>query len=159
MKIKQKSVKNSTLANHKKLKKIDPKHDYKAEYTRLFPTKMSSSNFLSFYTLHILAEENRPLYGKEILGFLQDTIGSAVWKPSHGTLYPILNKLTTNNLIENVKIKDDKKYYTITELGRKELEIKTREFKPMILESYKFFSNLIKEIYNSNEIQDATHNS
>jgi hypothetical protein len=58
-----KSVKNLTLINQKDLKKVDPKHDYKAEYTRLFPTKMSSSNFLSFCTLHILAKEIRPLYG------------------------------------------------------------------------------------------------
>lgn len=159
MKSTEKSIKTSNLINKKGLKKINPKHDYKAEYTRLFPTKMSSSNFLSFYTLHVLAKQNRPLYGKEILAFLQDTIGSAVWKPSHGTLYPILNKLTANNLIENIKIEEDKKYYAITELGRDELEIKMREFKPMIIESYKFFSKLIEEIYGFNEDQNDTTTS
>lgn len=148
------SIKNLTLTNQKGLKQYDSKHDYKAEYTRLFPTKMSSSNFLSFYTLHILAKENRPLYGKEILGFLQDNIGSDVWNPSHGTLYPILSKLAKNNLIKNMKISDDKKYYTITDLGRKELKIKMMQFKPMIIESYTFFFKIIAEIYNFNEIQE-----
>ena len=119
--------------------------------TQDFPTKMSSSNFLSFYTLHVLAVENRPLYGKEILDSLHDIIGSAIWKPSHGTLYPILSKLTKGNLIEKVTIDDDKKYYVITDLGREELELKMREFKPLIIDSYKFFSKLIEEIYNSSE--------
>ena len=159
MKSTEQSIKTSTLYNQKGLKNVNPKHDYKAEYTRLFPTKMSSSNFLSFYTLHILAEENRPLYGKEILALLQNTIGSAVWKPSHGTLYPILSKLTKNSLIENVNIAEDKKYYAITELGREELEIKMKEFKPMIIESYKFFSNLIEEIYGFNKTQNDTTTS
>lgn len=124
---------------------------YSILHHKILLTNKSPFLLIKDFALSRAHVENRPLYGKEILGFLQDTIGSAVWKPSHGTLYPILNKLTKSNLIENVKIEEDKKYYAITELGRVELEIKMREFKPMIIESYKFFSKLIAEIYNSNE--------
>ena len=67
MKSTKKSIKNSTLINQKGFKKLDSKHDYKAEYNRLFLTKMSSSSFLLLYTLFILDKKGEPLYGKEIL--------------------------------------------------------------------------------------------
>lgn len=141
---------------NKKLNLIGPykafrkssRHVYKAEHNKLFPTKMSSSSFLSLYTLFILNKKAEPLYGLQILSEIQKSISSDVWTPSHGTHYPILKTLVKNGYIENVKITSDKKYYAITELGKKELEFRLSEFRYMLTESYKFFSTIIADMYN-----------
>lgn len=134
------------IGRYKSVKK-STKHVYKAEYNKLFPTKMSSSSFLSLYTLFILSKKDQPLYGREILAELQKVANANVWKPSHGTHYPVLKELLKDGYIENVKTISDKKYYSITELGKEKLELKLVEFKPMVIQSSNFFSNMLTEMY------------
>lgn len=131
-------------------KKVSNKHIYKSEYNKMFPTKMSSSSFLSLYTLFILEKKEQPLYGLEVLKELQKAVSVDVWKPSHGTHYPILKTLMKDGYIENVKTISDKKFYTITELGEKELELRLDKFRPMLIESSKFFSHMLTDMYNKN---------
>lgn len=125
----------------------DTKHVYKAEYNRMFPTKMSSSSFLSLYTLFILDKKDQPLYGREILAELKKAVNANVWNPSHGTHYPVLKELMKDGYIENVKTISDKKYYAITESGRKELKLRQAQFEPMLREALKFFSNILDVMY------------
>ncbi|MCR3758689.1 PadR family transcriptional regulator [Clostridium felsineum] len=131
------------------IKKTSSKRAYKGEYNRMFPAKMSSSNFLSLYTLFLLSNKSEPIYGKQILQEIQDTIDIDVWKPSHGTLYPLLNDMEKNNLIEVVKETPSKKYYTITKLGKKELDLRLDEFKDMLIQSSNFFNKVISKMYNN----------
>lgn len=46
-----------------------------------------------------------------------EQISMGFWKPSPGTVYPLLHKLVSQGYLE-LKIRSGKKYYTITEKGR-----------------------------------------
>jgi DNA-binding PadR family transcriptional regulator len=130
------------------------KDEYKGEYNMLFPTKMSSSNFLLFYTLFLLNKKSTPLYGKEMLREIQSCVSVDIWNPSHGTYYPLLEKMVKAGYIEIVKTISSKKFYSITELGKKELELRLAEFKPMLIKSFDFFSKVFSIVYD-----DAQHKS
>lgn len=147
------------LIGNYKAKKLSTKHVYKSEYNKMFPTKMSSSSFLSLYTLFILDKKAQPLYGLEILTELHKAVSSDVWKPLHGTHYPVLNTLMKDGYIKNVKNVSDKKFYAITELGKKELESRLNKFKPMLIESSKFFSRMLNDMYNEVEDNSITSNT
>jgi len=123
-------------------------NDYKAEYNRMFLTKMSSSSFLLLYTLFLLNKKSEPLYGAEMLTEIRSGVSFDIWGPSHGTYYPLLERMVKAGYIENAKSTPSKKFYAITELGTEELKLKLDEFKPMLIESSKFFSNMLTEMYN-----------
>lgn len=129
------------------IKKRNINKGYKGEYNRMFPTKMSSSNFLSLYTLFLLSKTSKSLYGKEILQEIQKTINIDVWKPSHGTLYPLLSDMEKVGLIKVQKETPSKKYYMITKLGEKELKLRLDEFKDMLIQSSEFFNTVINKMY------------
>lgn len=121
--------------------------NYKNEYTMLFPAKLSSSNILKLYTLFLLSKNNK-MYGKEILDTIMSLTNENVWKPSHGTLYPLLQEMIKQGFIQEDSTEGCKKYYNITELGRKEYIKNKESFKNKILYSSKFYENLISSLYN-----------
>ncbi|OYT55689.1 MAG: PadR family transcriptional regulator [Candidatus Hecatellales archaeon ex4484_218] len=55
--------------------------------------------FSRFYILHLLKE--KPMTGKEIIDEAVKRSGGA-WKPSPGLVYPLLGRLLSENLIEEV---------------------------------------------------------
>jgi DNA-binding PadR family transcriptional regulator len=132
---------------------------FKAEYSTLFPTKMSSSNFIQLYTLYLLSK-TQYMYGKQILNELISVVSEEVWKPSHGTLYPLLALLQKDGFIEVAKIekveflnrRDNriKKYYSITEKGREELDFRLEEFKNRLIGSSSFFKTIVNKFYSKN---------
>ncbi|EKQ57246.1 MULTISPECIES: PadR family transcriptional regulator [unclassified Clostridium] len=152
----KKSKKGVNLLGPYKPVKRTSSDDYKAEYNRMFPTKMSSSNFLLFYTLFLLNKKSEPLYGKEMLIEIQRSVSVDIWKPSHGTYYPLLEEMVKAGYIEIVKNTTSKKFYSITELGKKELELRLAEFKPMLIKASDFFSKVSNIIYDSDQIINAT---
>lgn len=83
--------------------------------------------------------ENKSLSGYDLIKEIYQSTGS--WKPSFGSMYPLLKELHSNNLV-TFKIINRKKVYSITSLGRKTLketlaasqnviETMAREFKMM----------------------------
>lgn len=121
---------------------------YKDEYKRL-PVKMSSSGFLVVYVLHTLIELDRPVYGREILERISESYDKNVWSPKHSTLYPVLQKMVDDGLIE-LSYKDNLKrkfYYSITELGESEYYKKKQELEPVISGSKAFFEDIYKELF------------
>lgn len=122
-------------------------HEYKAEYNRMLPTKLSSSNLLSLYTLFLLNKSSEPLYGKEMLNKIQSIANNYVWNPSHGTYYPLLEKMDSDGLIKKVKTNRSKNFYSITELGKTELADKLNKYKPILIRSAEFFDNILSEMY------------
>ncbi len=68
--------------------------------------------FLSYLILWILSKKK--MNGAEISRELEKRRNT---KPSPGTLYPALKELKDNGLIES----DEKKYYSLTDKGKKEL--------------------------------------
>ncbi|MBK5241845.1 PadR family transcriptional regulator [Clostridium sp.] len=143
--------KRLSLKGRYKIVKIDTDHDYTAKYNKLFPTKMSSSNLLLIYTLFLLDKSDEPLYGKEMLTEIERAGSTNIWKPSHGTYYPLLDDMVKSGYINNVKTTNSMKFYDITDIGRQELIFKRGEFRTMLIESSKFFSNILSQIYNEKQ--------
>lgn len=120
---------------------------YKNEYSMLFPAKLSSSNVLKLYTLYLL-NYNKRMYGKEILDTIATITNKIVWKPSHGTLYPLLQDMIKQGHIKEESTEGCRRYYSITESGREEYRKNKEAFKDMILYSSQFYENLLSSLYN-----------
>lgn len=97
---------------------------------------------ISYLVLELLDE--RPRYGYEILKEITEISGGH-WEPSYGSVYPILYKFEEEGWAERIEREDepDRKYFELTEDGRKKLkrkreEISTngREFADVILGFY-----------------------
>lgn len=144
------------LLGNYKLRRRMSTNNYKAEYTRIFPTKMSSSNFLLLYTLFLLASKDEPLYGKEMLRDIQSNVNPSIWNPSHGTYYPLLEDMVRAGYIEIAGTIASKKLYSITKLGKEELELKLAEFKPILVKAANFFSKLFNVMYDDSKDTSMT---
>ncbi|GMQ64939.1 PadR family transcriptional regulator [Vallitalea maricola] len=96
---------------------------------------ISKRLFQGFICLHILHHASKePIYGSWML----EELSEHGYKLSPGTLYPILHNLEKEGFINhyNEKVKGKiRKYYSITEEGKKELK-----------ESKRYLAELIAEI-------------
>ena len=62
----------------------------------------------------------KPMSGSELMAEIEEVTG---WRPSPGSIYPLLSKLRREDSIEQVKSGEPGlKYFTLTEKGREELE-------------------------------------
>ncbi|MEM2909969.1 MAG: PadR family transcriptional regulator [Nitrososphaerota archaeon] len=76
--------------------------------------------FLRYYVLELL--NDRPLSGSEIMNEIERMTGGC-WKPSPGSVYPLLAWLQDNGYIEEVPAQESGiKRYTLTTKGRGLLE-------------------------------------
>ena len=123
-----------------------------ATYNRIFPSKMSTKSFVRLYTLHLLCN-HREMYGKEISGEIESAFGSK-WKPSHGTLYPLLKTLETEGYLIGEWEDEDKKTkksYRITKQGREYYENELRQNENMFIDSYNMVVKILNELYGQNK--------
>lgn len=80
---------------------------------------------LSIVVLKLIRE--RDMYGYEIIQEL-DSLSAGYYKLKEGTLYPVLYRLEDSGLVENYRVFDQeerkvpRKYYKITDEGRRSLE-------------------------------------
>jgi len=83
-------------------------------------TAMVPKGFLRFYVLRLLKE--KPMSGSEIMDEIErETDG--IWKPSPGSIYPLLAWLRHNNYTEELPpIEGGIKRYKLTERGEKFLQ-------------------------------------
>jgi len=76
--------------------------------------------------------EQKSMYGYEMIKELQKK-SNGVFEFKEGTLYPILHSLEANNFIESYWDENEgvrkRKYYRITEAGKKESKEKQQEWK------------------------------
>lgn len=76
--------------------------------------------------------ERKSMYGYEMIKDLEKK-SNGVFSFKEGTLYPILHSLEANNLIEAYWNESEgarkRKYYRITEAGKKEAEERQQEWK------------------------------
>lgn len=80
---------------------------------------MSFSIPRGFMEMHILRILQQPHHGYEIIKHIEQEC--AYWKPSPGSVYPILGKLKKAGLITE-KAKGRKNVYTITRAGKEKLK-------------------------------------
>jgi DNA-binding PadR family transcriptional regulator len=83
---------------------------------------------LRLWLLKLLDEE--PRHGYEIIAGLEEQF-LGVYSPSPGTVYPRLQALEQEGLVEVVREEDGRKVYGLTESGRAELESRTPEIREL----------------------------
>lgn len=114
------------------------------KYSTFMLNKMSSSMFLKLYSLSFMINRGDAVYGKEILDYINSF--NVSWKPSHGTLYPILNDMANEGLISFSYECDGRKYYTITTWGEQYYRDRAGDFKKMLSATAKFYRTIANEL-------------
>jgi len=84
---------------------------------------MVPKGFLRFHVLEALNE--KPMSGSELMEEIQKHTGGT-WKPSPGSIYPLLSWLQDNSYIKEVPSENGLKRYELTENGRPLLEEQKR---------------------------------
>lgn len=92
---------------------------------------------LRYYALELLSEE--PRSGSDIMDLIEEH-SSGLWRPSPGSIYPLLEWLRDKGYIKEIQYNQANiKKYTLTEKGRKFLE-EQRRIKLLMMKSLKFFA-------------------
>ncbi len=91
-------------------------------------------------TLKLLSE--KPMSGSEIVHTIEEQLG---WKPSYGSMYPLLEQLLSEKLVTCQEEKKKKKY-TLTEKGKKELQ-KNKKNKESLVKLLNKTYGIMKEVY------------
>lgn len=120
---------------------------YKGERNRQFPSKISTTQFVKLYILHLLTE--RSYYGNELIDEIKKRM-SYKWEPSPGMIYPLLRDLESNNYIKGWWEEPDKRsirHYRITDEGLDNYKKTKLLYKPAIDDSLTIIQNTLKDIY------------
>lgn len=86
---------------------------------RPLPGKMMFSIPRGFMEMHILGILETPHHGYEIIKHIEQEC--AYWKPSPGSVYPILGKLKKSGLITETD-RGNRKVYRLTQSGRERVK-------------------------------------
>ena len=70
------------------------------------------------YLLKLISEAKEGISGYALMKKIQERTG--FWRPSPGSIYPLLGALEEEGLIEH-RIEDDKKFYSLTNKGKEGL--------------------------------------
>jgi len=125
--------------------------DYKGKYNRLFPSKISTTSFLTIYILFLFGQK-KTFYGKELIDAIEEKFQGR-WKPSHGIVYPMLRDLEEQGLLiglweqEDGNDKKTKRIYTITQKGREVFKQTVVEHKDVFVDSYEMMIQILKDLY------------
>jgi DNA-binding PadR family transcriptional regulator len=91
--------------------------------------------------------EDKSLSGYDLIKEIYNSTGT--WKPSFGSMYPLLKELHANKLV-TVKISNRKKVYSITPLGRKTLK-ETLAASQVVIETMAREFKMMENICNTHE--------
>lgn len=114
---------------------------------RQFPSKLSTTQFVKLYILHLLIEKS--YYGNELIDEIKKRMDYK-WEPSPGMIYPLLRELEGNNYIVGWWEEPNKRsirYYRITDEGIDYYKRIKLLYKPVIDDSLVIIENTIKDIY------------
>ncbi len=101
------------------------------------PGKLTLSIPRGFMEMHILRILDKPHYGYEIMKRISEEC--ACWKPSPGSVYPMLQKLKANSFITE-KTKGKRKIYVLTKEGEeriKKFELHKAEMKQKMVAMFR----------------------
>jgi DNA-binding PadR family transcriptional regulator len=114
---------------------------------RLFFPRQSATTFLACYILHIL--EAQPLHGNAILRELDKRFGGH-WRPSPGTIYPLLSAMENDGHIRGVWNDPQKRHiktYHLTDLGKERLEIGKKQLLPLLKDTEAIIHAAYKDLF------------
>lgn len=108
---------------------------------------MMKRGFLKYYILKLLGEEGLSGYG--LMKRIEEETG--FWKPSTGSMYPLLQSLEEQGLITHEGEEDRKEYY-LTEQGRTSLA-ETYQAKTEILEGLRRAFEVFGRIFGEEDVE------
>lgn len=121
-------------------------------------TAMVPKGFIRFHVLEALKE--KPMSGSEIMEQIQKQTGN-FWKPSPGSIYPLLARLQDNSYVKELPCENGLKRYELTPSG-KELFTEQERIRNKVREEVgfmpgQFFDNFTINIPSEklNEIRDS----
>lgn len=114
------------------------------KYCTMIFNKMSSSNFIKLQMLNFIIKKSEPVYASEILNYINNF--DIPWQPSHGTVYDTIKEMIKEGLIVLDSEVGRKKYYAITEKGRKYYGSRVLSFKEMLEKSSDFYIKIAKNL-------------
>lgn len=114
------------------------------KYSTFMLNRLSSSTFLELYLLSNMIKRNDAVYGMEILNKINKF--DITWRPSHGTLYPVIEDMVKKGLIEFAYKVEAKKYYEITDYGREYYNDRAKEFRKDLVEAARFYRAISTEL-------------
>jgi len=106
--------------------------------------------------------EEGPTYGYEIVSRIEE-ITDGHWSPSYGTIYPLIQRLEEEGLVKSLTDEEaekegletgDRKYFTITEKGRKKLEEASREKKEKFGDLIKGYLKVYEHVHGQNDLEE-----
>lgn len=110
-------------------------------------TAMVPKGFIRYHVLEALSE--KPMSGSEIMDEIEKHTGGH-WKPSPGSIYPLLSLLQDNGYIKELPTENGLKRYELTESGKSLLEeqkkIRKRFREEVGFLPTPFFDNLLMKI-------------
>ena len=106
--------------------------------------RLSTSKFLELYSLSYIINKNSEVYGKEILDTIKQH--NLSWSPSHGSFYPVLNTMLNDGLIQCAYEYDTKKYYNITEEGRRYFKERASLFRDALVKASDFYYKIAENL-------------
>jgi DNA-binding PadR family transcriptional regulator len=80
---------------------------------------MVPKGFIRYHVLEVLSE--KPMSGSELMEQIEKHTGG-FWKPSPGSIYPLLSWLQDNSYIKELPIENGMKRYELTESGKSLLD-------------------------------------
>jgi len=104
--------------------------------------------FLKYYILKLLSEE--PLTGYGLMKRIEEETG--FWKPSTGSMYPLLQVLEDQGLISH-EGEEDRKVYSLTDGGREAL-VQAHQAKAEILEGLQRAFKVCGRVFGQEEITE-----
>jgi PadR family transcriptional regulator PadR len=110
---------------------------------------MMKRGFLKFYILKLLSEESLTGYG--LMKRIEEETG--FWKPSTGSMYPLLQSLEDQDLIAH-EGEEERKMYSLTERGRTALT-EAYQAKVEILESLQNACKVFGRIFGPEEVESV----
>jgi DNA-binding PadR family transcriptional regulator len=79
-------------------------------------TAMVPKGFIRYHVLNALSE--KPMSGSELMGQIEQRSVSGFWKPSPGSIYPLLAYLQDSSYIKELPTENGMKRYELTENGK-----------------------------------------
>lgn len=113
---------------------------------------MVPKGFIRYHVLQALSEQ--PMSGSELMDTIEKQTGGN-WKPSPGSIYPLLSWLQDNGYIKELPTENGLKRYELTQSGRDLLE-EQRKIREKFTQEGGFFASPFFDRFLSNTPKDKT---
>lgn len=115
---------------------------------------VAPKGLLRYYVLELLSEESRS--GSELMDLIEER-SRGLWRPSPGSIYPLLEWLKDRGYVKEAQTGDiNVRRYSLTEKGRKFLE-EQREIKAFMMRTWRFFAPYVLDTFFYKNLNDKQY--